>query len=107
MAWLFLLLAIGLEISGTTCMKLAQGFTKPLPSLLVFVFYGSSLAALTLALRRIDVSVAYAVWSGLGTAAIATIGFVWFGEPISSQKVLWLAVIIVGVVGLNLTGAGH
>lgn len=106
MSWFFLFLAIGFEISGTTCMKLSEGFTKMLPSVFVFVLYGFSLAALTLALKRIDLGIAYAVWSGLGTALIATIGIVVFGEPASYQKLIWLAVIIVGVVGLNLGGAG-
>jgi small multidrug resistance pump len=107
MSWLFLLLAISFEVGGTTCMKLAEGFTKLIPSILVFLLYGLSLAALTVALKRIDVSIAYAVWSGLGTAAIATIGIVWFGEPVGYQKVICLAVIVAGVVGLNLNGVGR
>ena len=107
MSALYLILAILLEVSGTTCMKLSEGFTKWLPSTLVFVFYGASLSCLTLALKRIEVSLAYAVWSGLGTALIAAIGIVWFKESINPIKVASLALIIAGVVGLNLNGAGH
>jgi small multidrug resistance pump len=71
------------------------------------VFYGLSLGGLTLALKKIDVSFAYAVWSGLGTALIAVIGVLWFREPVSAWKVISLALIILGVVGLNLSSEFH
>jgi small multidrug resistance pump len=105
--WTYLALAILLEVSGTTCMKLSEGFTKTVPSILLFVFYSLSFGMLTLALKRIDVSVAYAVWSGVGTALIATIGVLWFKEPITALKLISLALIIGGVVGLNLGGGTH
>lgn len=107
MIWLYLALAILLEVSGTTCMKLSEGFTKLVPSILLFVFYTMSFGMLTLALKRIDVSVAYAVWSGVGTALIATIGVLWFKEPITALKLVSLALIVGGVVGLNLSGGTH
>jgi small multidrug resistance pump len=88
-------------------MKLSQGFTKLVPSILLFVFYTLSMGMLTLALKKIDVSVAYAVWSGVGTALIATIGVVWFKEPATAFKLISIALIIVGVVGLNLSGGAH
>ena len=107
MTWLYLILAILLEVSGTTCMKLSQGFTKVVPSILLFVFYTLSFSMLTLALKRIDVSIAYAVWSGVGTALIATIGVLWFKEPATAVKLVSLGLIILGVVGLNLSGGTH
>jgi small multidrug resistance pump len=107
MTWLYLALAIVLEVSGTTCMKLSEGFTKTVPSILLFVFYTLSFSMLTLALKKIDVSVAYAVWSGVGTALIATIGVLWFKEPATAMKLISLGLIIIGVVGLNLTGGAH
>jgi small multidrug resistance pump len=107
MSWLYLVLAIVLEVSGTTAMKLSQGFTKMWPSVLMFLFYGLSLSALTLALKRIEVSVAYAVWSGLGTALIATIGVLWMKEPINTLKIMSLMLIILGVVGLHFSAAEH
>ena len=107
MTWLFLILAILLEVSGTTCMKLSQGFTKTVPSILLFVFYTLSFAMLTLALKKLDVSVAYAVWSGMGTALIATIGVLWFKEPVTALKLISLGLIIIGVVGLNLGGGAR
>lgn len=107
MTWLYLALAIVLEVSGTTCMKLSEGFTKTVPSILLFVFYSLSFCMLTLALKKIDVSVAYAVWSGVGTALIATIGVLWFKEPATAMKLISLGLIIIGVVGLNLSGGAH
>jgi small multidrug resistance pump len=78
-----------------------------LPSVLMFLFYGLSLSALTLALKRIDVSMAYAVWSGLGTALIAVIGVLWLKEPLNTLKIVSLTLIIIGVIGLNLSGGVH
>ena len=86
-------------------MKLSNGFTRPIPSLLIFFFYGLSLVFLTLTLKRLDVSVAYAVWSGLGVGLISAIGLLWFGEPMTTIKFVSLLLIVAGVIGLNLEGA--
>ncbi len=107
MYWIYLILAIILEVAGTTNMKLSQGFTNTIPSILIFVFYGLSFICLTLTLKRIDVSVAYAVWAGLGTALIAAIGFIYFQEVVTGIKLISIALIVIGVVGLNLSGAAH
>lgn len=106
-SWLMLMLAILFEVGGTTCMKLSEGFTRWLPSVALFVLYGLSFTAMTYALKRIDVSVAYAIWSGMGTALIAAIGIVLFREQVNGLKLLAIAVIIAGVVMLNLAGGGH
>jgi small multidrug resistance pump len=103
MYWTCLAMAIVLEVSGTTCMKLSQGFTRVLPSCLGFLFYGISLTFLILALKRIEVSIAYAVWSAVGTSLIAVIGIVWFGESANPLKVFSLALVVAGVVGLHLS----
>jgi len=105
--WLFLAGAIVFEVAGTVSMKLSEGFTKLIPSILVAVFYLISLAALTFALKKIDVSLAYAIWAGVGTALIAIVGVVYFKEPATMVKVISIALIIAGVVGLNLSGAKH
>jgi small multidrug resistance pump len=102
--WLYLVFAILFEVAGTTNMKLSEGFTKIIPSILIFVFYGISFTFLTLALKRIDVSIAYAIWSGLGTALIVIIGFTFFKEPVTIIKVVSIGLIVVGVVGLHLSG---
>ncbi len=102
-AWLWLIAAIGFEVAGTTMMKLSEGFSKLAPSVAMGIFYLLSLGALTMALKRIDVGVAYAIWAGLGTALIATIGVVLFGESFGALKVVSIVLIIAGVVGLHLS----
>ena len=107
MSWLFLVAAIVFETAGTTCMKLSDGLTKLVPSLLLFLLYGLSFGMVTIAIKRIEVSVAYAIWSGAGTALIAVIGILWFKESLTVLKVTSLALIVIGVLGLNLGGMGH
>ena len=104
-AWIYLVGAIALEVAGTTSMKLSDGFSRLTPSILIFVFYACSFALLTLVLKTVELSFAYAVWSGLGTALVATIGFLYFREPVTLLKIASILLIIVGVVGLNLGGA--
>jgi len=104
--WLYLLIAILTEVVGTTLMKVSQGLTRLVPSVLMFLLYGISFAFMALALKRIEVSIAYAVWSGLGTALIAAIGIVWFRESFNIPKLVGIVLIIVGVILLNLKGAG-
>lgn len=107
MHWLLLVGAIVSEVFGTTAMKLSEGFSKLVPSILMGVCYVISLSLLTLALKKIDVSVAYALWSGLGTLLISVIGIMWFKEPATAIKIASIALIILGVVGLNLGGGAH
>jgi small multidrug resistance pump len=102
MSWVYLVCAIIMEVIGTTNMKLSEGFTKTLPSILMFVFYVFSFAFLTLALKKIDLSLTYAIWSGVGTALIATIGILYFKEPVTAIKIGSIALIVIGVVGLML-----
>jgi small multidrug resistance pump len=104
-SWLLLGIAIVLEVAGTTCMKLSDGFTRPLPSLGIVVFYAGAFAALTLALKRLEVSVAYAIWSAVGTALISLIGVALFKESFTPLKAMSLLLILAGVVGLQLDRA--
>lgn len=105
--WLILSLAIALEVAGTTSMKLSDGFTKLVPSILIFVFYAASFVALTFALKKIDLGIAYAIWAGVGTALITVIGILWFREPATAMKLLSILLIIGGVIGLHLGGASE
>lgn len=105
MSWLYLAVAILFEVAGTTCLKLSDDMSRLVPSAGVVVLYMSAFWLLALAIRRIDVSVAYAIWSGAGTAAIAVIGVVAFAELMTLQRFLFLSLIVVGVVGLNLSEA--
>lgn len=100
-AWLAL--AIGSEIIATTSLKLSDGFTRPLPAVAVVVGYGISFYALSISLRSFPLGVVYAIWSGVGTAAIVLIGFLLFREVLDAAKVGAIGLIIVGVVVLNGT----
>ena len=106
-SWFVLIAAIAAEVGGTTCLKLSYGFSRLVPSLGVFVLYSLSFVLLAAVLKAIDVSVAYAIWSGVGTALVAAIGILIFGEPLSAARLVSLGLIILGVVGLQLTGAVH
>ncbi len=86
-------------------MKLSEGFKKPLPSVGIVVFYCLCFTFLTLALKRIDLSVAYAIWAGVGMALITVIGIFWFEEPLNWIKVFSIGLIAAGVVGLKLITA--
>ncbi len=98
-AWLAL--AIGSEIVATVSLKLSDGFTKPLPAVVVVVGYAISFYALSISLRSIPLGVVYAVWSGVGTAAVVVIGFFVFREALDAVKVAGIGLIIGGVVLLN------
>ena len=105
--WLLLLVAIVSEVGGTTSMKLSDGFSRLGPSLVMVVLYCVSIVFLTYALKYLDVGVAYALWSGLGTALVAGVGFVYFGESFTVAKIASLSLIVAGVIGLNLSGGVH
>ena len=103
MKWLLLTIGIVTEVSSVTSMKLSDGFTKWLPSTLTFVFMGISLAIFILALKRFDLSFAYAIWAGLGIAIVAVIDILYFKEPVTVIKIASIALIALGVVGLNIS----
>lgn len=105
MAWLILLAAILLEIIGTSLMKLSNGFARPGPAALGALMWALSLTGLTIVLKTMQVSVAYAVWAGLGTAIVAVVGMVYFHEPVTFFKLVCLVMIVAGVVGLHLVQA--
>jgi small multidrug resistance pump len=103
MSWTFLLLAIIFETIGTSAMKMSQGFTKLGPAILMVVCYVLCFSLLTLAIKQLDVSLAYAIWSGLGTALITIIGMYYFHEKVGALKIISILLIIIGVIGLHLS----
>lgn len=104
-SWLWMAAAIIFEVCGTISMKLSSGMTKLVPTLLLFIFYFFSLAALTIALKKLDLSLAYTVWAGLGTSLIAIVSVLWFNEPVNLLKVISLVLVILGIVGLKVANA--
>ena len=103
MKWLILASGIVMEVSSVTCMKLSGGFSKLLPSVLTFVFMGISLAVFIFALKRFDLSLAYAIWAGLGILFVAVIGILYFKEPVTALKITSIILIVLGVTGLNIS----
>jgi small multidrug resistance pump len=100
-----LLVAIASEVAGTIALRESDGFTRPLPSAVVVAGYLLSFWMLALVLRSLPVGLTYAVWAAVGTAAVATIGMVAYGEGAGTLKLLSLGLIIAGVVGLNAAGS--
>ncbi len=103
MNWIYLVLAILTEVAGTVSLKMSHGFSRVVPVVLTIGLYGCSLAALAYALKKIEIGMAYAIWSALGTALIAVIGIVWFKEPANALKLISLALIVTGVFFLKLS----
>ena len=103
MYWIWLFVAILLEVAATVFLKLSNGFSKLIPTLIMALLYAVSFLPLAIALKKMDVSVAYAVWSAVGTAMVTIMGTFLFHEKISLVKVGGIALIILGVVALNLT----
>jgi small multidrug resistance pump len=104
-AYAFLLAAIVAEVIGTSLLKASEGFTRLWPTLTVVLAYLTAFACLAQAVKGVPVGVAYAMWSGLGTAAIVAIGAAFLGEPLTVTKLLGVALVIAGVVILNLDTA--
>jgi small multidrug resistance pump len=96
--------AILAEVLGTTAMKFSNGFSKLLPSLITGVSYAVAFVLLAQTLKSMAVGTAYAIWAGVGTAAIAAIGIAFIGESVTLLKITGIALVIAGVVVLNLGG---
>jgi small multidrug resistance pump len=97
--------AIAAEVAATTAMKYSDGFSKLWPSLLTLLGYAVAFVLLAHTLKTLSVGTAYAIWSGLGTAAVVVIGSVFLGEGLTLVKFAGIALIIGGVVVLNVGGA--
>jgi small multidrug resistance pump len=104
-AWLVLVVAIVIEVCATSALPRSQGFRDPGWTAAVLLGYAASIWLLTVVVEEIPVSVAYAVWAGLGTAGVAVAGVVFLDEPLDVVKACALTLIIAGVVMLNLRGA--
>lgn len=104
-ALLLLFLAIAIEVASTAALPRTNGFRDPFWAVTVVAGYSVAIWLLALVVQRLPVSVTYAIWAGLGTAAIAVIGVVWLGESWNPVKVTAIAMIVVGVVALNLQAA--
>jgi len=105
MTAILLALAIASEVIATVALKTSEGFSKPVPAVIVVVGYAISFWLLALVLKSMSVGTTYAIWSAVGTAAIALIGIALYGEAASTLKLASLGLIVLGVIGLNAAGA--
>ncbi|WP_020385560.1 DMT family transporter [Kribbella catacumbae] len=105
MAWLVLIAAAAFEIAFALSLKPSDGFSRFWPTAGVLVFGVISVALLAKTLDRLPVGTAYAVWTGLGSIGVVTLGIVFFGEPLTLPRVACIALIVAGVIGLRLAGA--
>lgn len=102
MHWLYLMIAIAAEVFGTSFLRAAAGFTRPLPTLCVAVGYGLAFFFLSLTVEKLPVGVVYAVWSGAGVTLIAAIGWLFLGQRLDAAAIVGMSLIVAGVVVLNL-----
>jgi quaternary ammonium compound-resistance protein SugE len=105
MAWLLVVVAGLLEVGFAVCLKLSHGFTRLWPTVGFCIFGLGSFGLLTLALKRLEVGAAYAVWTGIGAAGTALYGMVFLGDAVSTVKIVSITMVIVGVIGLQLSGS--
>lgn len=105
MAWIFLIVAGVFEVVWAVGLKYTEGFTRLLPSVLTIAAMWVSFACLSIALKSIPLGNAYAIWTGIGAVGVAIFGIVWFGESADVKRLLCIALIVAGIVGLKLTGS--
>lgn len=103
-AWIFLTLAIIVEVIGTTALKSSANFTKLIPSIIMVVGYGLSFYLLTFALKTIPIGTVYAIWSGAGIALITLVGYLYFNEKPNTAMLAGIGLIIAGILVINLFG---
>lgn len=104
-AWSYLMLGIFFEVIGTTCLKLSDGFTQPIPSTICVICFAFAMYALSISVKDIDIGVVYAIWSGVGIALITVIGAFYFNEFLNPMKLVFIGLIIIGVVGLQVVSS--
>ncbi len=106
-SYLYLAIAILLEVTGTLLLPVSQNFSKPIPTIILAICYIGSFYLLTHALATIPLSIAYASWSGLGVFTIAIAGYFFFGQSLNWQAIIGLFLIVAGVTLVNAFGISH
>ncbi|NMV40593.1 DMT family transporter [Ralstonia insidiosa] len=104
-AWLWLLAAGAVEIAMAISLKFAQGWTRPIPSVLGIVTALASVFLLTHAMRGLPAGTAYAIWTGIGSVGVTLLGVLVFGESMQPARLACIGLVIAGTVGLNFFNA--
>lgn len=107
MQWIFLMVAIVSEVIGTSALKASESFSRLAPSAVVVIGYATAFYFLSLTLKTIPVGVAYAIWSGAGVVLITLIAWILYGQALNLAAILGIALIVAGVVILNLFAVAH
>ena len=107
MNWLYLALGVLLGTAGAVSMKVSDGLSKLRPTILLFAFYAVAFYFIALALQQLDLSIIYAIWAGSSTVLLSVIGILYFSEKFTWLKAIAIVLIVAGVTGLRLSGAGH
>ncbi|MBG6244270.1 QacE family quaternary ammonium compound efflux SMR transporter [Candidatus Symbiopectobacterium sp. 'North America'] len=102
MTYLFLFLAIVAEVIATSALKLSDGFSRLMPSIITVIFYGVSFYCLSLTMRTLPTGIIYAIWSGVGIVLIATVSWLFYGQKLDLPAILGMLLIILGVIVINL-----
>ena len=102
--WVLLLLAIGAEVVGTSCLKLSQGFSRPVPTLVVLSAYAISMTLMSRVVQVLPMGLTYALWSGIGIVAIGIIGLFVYHQVPTQGQIIGMALITAGVITVNLNG---
>lgn len=103
LSWIYLIIAIVLEVIGTLALKASAGLSKLGPTILMIVSYIICFALCALSLKKIDLSIAYPIWAGVGTMFIAIFGSIYFHEPFDTIKAVSITLIVLGVIGLKFS----
>jgi quaternary ammonium compound-resistance protein SugE len=106
MSWIFLIIAGLFEIVWAVTLKYSNGFTKLWPSVITVAAMWASFGFLSQALKTIPMGSAYAVWTGIGASGVAIIGMIWFNESVNLMRIVCIASIVFGVLGLKFLGSG-
>ncbi len=107
MAWMMLVVAGLFEVGWSIGLKYTEGFTRLVPSLLTLVALAISMVLLATAARTLPIGTAYAIWVGIGALGAAVLGMILFHEPVTPGRVFFLALLLVSIVGLKLTGGSE
>ncbi|EKY3232889.1 QacE family quaternary ammonium compound efflux SMR transporter [Cronobacter malonaticus] len=102
MTWLLLSVAIVCEVIGTTFLKLSEGFTRLLPTLVTALCYVIAFWCLSVTMRTIPTGIIYAIWSGVGVVLIGVVGWIFLGQKLDLPAMLGMGLIIAGVLVINL-----
>ena len=103
MAWLELLVAGGLEVFWSTFLKLSEGFTRPVYSVVAVVGMILSFIFLSQATKVLPLGTAYAIWTGIGAVGAVIVGIIVFKEPVTAVRMLFVVLLLTGIIGLKAT----